>query len=173
MSAPLASTGARRRGFTLVETMIAFVLSTAVLYTVYSMAGFGTRTAARGQARAGAVDSTSGALLKIMKRLRYTDQVTLPVSGEMGEVLEFRGVSRGTWRVTLEDRKVVLRQAFGSEEETLARGVDFLRFSRDPSLGQYVLRVELGVAKRGGMKKFSTTDLEKYSTAVYLRGTRR
>lgn len=150
---------------TLVEVLIASTISTIVMIAAYQFFSFGGRAAARNEARSGSVDAFSSAVVQLFERVRYAETVTSPAVGRSEPMLEFSSMDEGTWRVLVEDGNLVLKEAHGSEQQVLARGVHGVQFRRENSPGPHVLEVSFSRGKG---------DLQKKSrTVLYLRGTRR
>lgn len=150
---------------TLIEVLVATAISTVVMAAAYSFFSFGGRAAARNEARSGSVDAFSSAIVQLFQRVRYAETVTSPAVGRSEPMLEFSSFDKGTWRVEVEDKNLVLKEAHGSAKEVLARGVHGVEFRRENSPGPQVLEVRFS---RG------EGDLAKTArTVLYLRGTRR
>lgn len=153
-----------RRGFTLVEVMVAMAVMASVSVGVYQLFYYGSSAAGKTAALGAGVDVAGSVFLQVSRHARYAERIVEPPTGGEGGTLRFSNVATGEWSLITEDGELVLVETNGLTRKVVARGVGRLVFRR-PSDTHDLLEVELEVG--------SGKDARPFRTAVYTRGTLR
>lgn len=151
-----------RRGFTLVEILVALAVLGALGMVLHRVLLFSTRSQGRQQRRGQVLDDAQRIVLHLSDALPLAEGVDEPAPGDETERLVFRdgrGLSRS---VDLRDGMLRLRGGGDGPAVLLARDVSWIRFRR-PATSFLNLSFELGEGSDG----------RSFSTGVYLRGARR